>query len=62
MARAEGDSYVVVIDSKADALSETEGERIFDDSGKPTPMIEERRQFLGSSRTRPSAPACSAAR
>ena len=46
MARAEGDSYVVVIDSKADALSETEGERIFDDSGKPTPMIEERRQFL----------------
>jgi hypothetical protein len=46
MARTQGDEYVVVIDAKADALSDTEGERIFDDTGAPTPMIEERRKFL----------------
>ena len=46
IARADGDSYVVVIDDKADALSNTEGERLFDDNGGPTPMLEERRKFL----------------
>jgi hypothetical protein len=46
IARTGEDSYVVVIDAKADALSEDEGERLFDDSGAPTPMMEERRRFL----------------
>jgi hypothetical protein len=44
---ATGDGgFVVVVDAKADALSETEGERIFDDLGQPTPMIEQRKTFL----------------
>lgn len=46
LARTEGDNYVVVIDGKADALSDSDGERLFDDAGQPTPMLEERRRFL----------------
>jgi hypothetical protein len=46
MAQTPEGNFVVVIDGKADALSETEGERIFDDLGQPTPMIEQRREFL----------------
>jgi hypothetical protein len=46
MALTSDNSYVVVIDARAEALSDTEGERIFDDAGAPTPMIEERRKFL----------------
>jgi SapC len=47
MARAGAQgSYVVVIDERADALSATEGEPLFDDKGEPTPMLEERRKFL----------------
>jgi hypothetical protein len=46
LARTEGDQYVVVIDGAADALSTTEGERLFDDAGTPTPWLEERRKFL----------------
>jgi hypothetical protein len=46
MVRTDDESYVMVIDAKADALSDTEGERIFDDAGVPTPMIEERRKFV----------------
>jgi hypothetical protein len=46
MARTNTDTFVVVVDAKADALSDSEGERIFDDLGQPTPMIEERRKFL----------------
>lgn len=46
MALTNDNTYVVVIDAQADALSDTEGERIFDDAGAPTPMIEERRKFL----------------
>jgi hypothetical protein len=39
-------SYVVVIDATADALSDSEGEPLFDERGEPTPMLEERRKFL----------------
>jgi hypothetical protein len=46
MAQTPDGQFVVVVDGKADALSETEGERIFDDLGQPTPMIEQRREFL----------------
>lgn len=46
LARAEGDNFIVVIDAKADALSDVEGERLFDDAGTPTPMLDGRRQFV----------------
>jgi hypothetical protein len=46
MAQTSEGNFVVVVDAKADALSDTEGERIFDDLGQPTPMIEQRREFL----------------
>jgi len=46
LARTEAENFVVVIDGKAEALSDTEGERLFDDAGAPTPMLEERRKFL----------------
>lgn len=46
LARSEGDSYLVVVDAKAEALDPAEGELLFDDQGKPTPMLEERRKLL----------------
>jgi SapC len=46
LARTEGQSYVVVVDGKAEALSTTQGEPLFDDKGEPTPMLDERRKFL----------------
>jgi hypothetical protein len=46
LARTDGENYVVVVDAQAEALSDTEGERIFDDAGAPTPALEERRRFL----------------
>lgn len=46
LARTDAENFIVVVDGKADALSDSEGERLFDDSGAPTPMLEERRQFL----------------
>ncbi len=46
LARTEAQSYVVVIDSHADALSTSDGEPLFDDNGQPTPMLEDRRKFL----------------
>jgi SapC len=46
MAQTDAGGFVVVIDGQADALSDTEGERIFDDLGQPTPMIEQRKAFL----------------
>jgi hypothetical protein len=39
-------NYVVVVDGQADALSDSDGERLFDDEGAPTPMLEERRKFV----------------
>ena len=39
-------NYVVVVDGQADALSDSEGERLFDEQGAPTPMLEERRKFV----------------
>jgi SapC len=46
LARTDAQSYVVVIDSKAEALSTTAGEPLFNDAGEPTPMLEERRKYL----------------
>jgi hypothetical protein len=46
LARTDAQNYVVVIDGKADALSATQGEPLFNDQGEPTPMLEERRKFL----------------
>jgi SapC len=46
LARTDGQSYVVVVDGKADALSTTVGEPLFTDQGEPTPALEERRKFL----------------
>jgi hypothetical protein len=47
MAAAGAQTQVVVIDRAADALSETDGEALFDDKGEPSPMLEERRRFIG---------------
>jgi SapC len=48
LASTEDNQYMIVIDAKADALGDagTQGERLFDDAGEPTPQLEERRQFL----------------
>jgi len=46
LARTDAQNYVVVIDAKAQALSTTVGEPLFNDKGEPTPMLEERRKFL----------------
>jgi SapC len=46
LVRTDAKSYVIVIDSQADALSPTEGERLFGDDGGLTPLLEERRQHL----------------
>jgi hypothetical protein len=46
LARTDGQNYVVVIDEKAEALSPTDGEPLFDAAGQATPMLEERRKFL----------------
>jgi hypothetical protein len=46
LARTEVEKYVVIVDEKADALSPTEGEPLFDAAGQATPMLEERRKFV----------------
>ena len=46
LARTDEQNYVVVVDGKADALSTSQGEALFDDKGEPSPMLEERRKFL----------------
>jgi hypothetical protein len=46
LARTEPEKYVVIIDEKADALSSSEGEPLFDAAGQATPMLEERRKFV----------------
>lgn len=46
LARGEGDSYLVVVDAQAGALDASEGELLFDDEGRPSPMLEERRKLL----------------
>lgn len=46
LARTDGENFVVVVDGKADALSDSDGERLFDDTGAPAPLLEERRQFI----------------
>ena len=44
--RTDAQCYVIVIDGQADALSTTEGERLFGDDGSLTPLLEARRQHL----------------
>jgi hypothetical protein len=46
LVRSDEQSYVIVVDGQADALSESEGERLFDDAGGLTPLLDERRQYL----------------
>lgn len=46
LARTDAQNYVVVIDAKAQALSASDGELLFNDTGEPTPMLEERRKFV----------------
>ena len=46
LARTAADSYLVVVDTKAEALDPQEGELLFDEQGNPTPMLEERRKLL----------------
>ncbi len=46
LARTDAQNYVVVVDAKAEALSASDGELLFDDKGAPTPMLEERRKFV----------------
>lgn len=46
LARTGDDQYAVVIDGDANALSETEGERLFDDAGEPSEMLNQRRNFI----------------
>jgi hypothetical protein len=46
LARTDAQNFIVVIDAKADALSDLEGERLFDDAGTPTPLLDGRRQFV----------------
>lgn len=46
LARTDAQSYVVVVDARADALSDSEGERLFDDAGTPTPTLDGRRRFV----------------
>jgi hypothetical protein len=46
LVRTDAQSYVIVVDGQADALSMSEGERLFDDQGGLTPLLEQKRQFL----------------
>lgn len=46
IATTDAQTYVVVIDSKADALSDTEGEALFDEKGEPSAMLEQTRRFV----------------
>ena len=46
IAPVEADSYAVCIDAGAGGLSADEGERLFDDGGEPTALLNERRQFV----------------
>ena len=46
LARIDDNSYTLYFDSKADAMSPDEGERLFDDAGQPTPWLAERLRFL----------------
>ena len=46
IATTDGQSYVVVIDNKADALSDTEGDPLFDDKGEPTARLDHARNFV----------------
>ena len=46
LARTGDDQYAVVIDADANALSETEGERLFDDAGEPSEVLNQRRTYI----------------
>lgn len=46
MARTQPDQWAVAIDRSWHGLSETEGERLFDDQGEPTPYLASVRDFV----------------
>jgi SapC len=46
LARIDGERYSVCVDAGADALSEAEGERLFDDAGEPSAYLANQRRFL----------------
>ena len=46
LAAADSKNQVVVIDSAADALSPSEGEPLFGETGEPSAMLEGRRKFI----------------
>ena len=46
LAAVDAERYSLCVDVKADALSTSEGERLFDDAGEPTPWLVEQQKFL----------------
>jgi hypothetical protein len=46
LAPVDAQSYTICIDAKSSALSLDVGERLFDDAGEPTKLLDARRQFV----------------
>jgi SapC len=46
LAQLDAGNYAVCIDAQADALSDVEGERLFNDAGEPTAYLEGQRKFV----------------
>jgi SapC len=46
LARTGDDQYAVIVDGDANSLSDTEGERLFDDAGEPSELLNARRTFI----------------
>lgn len=46
LAPVDAQSYTICIDAKSAALSTDVGERLFDDAGEPTKLLDARRQFV----------------
>ena len=42
----EGDHHLVCVDTESDAVSETEGEPLFSEDGKPTPLMADKQEVL----------------
>jgi SapC len=45
LAQLDADNYAICVDAQADALSDSVGERLFDDAGEPTAYLEGQRKF-----------------
>ena len=46
LAPVDAQSYTICVDAKSGALSTDVGERLFDDAGEPTALLNQRRQFV----------------